>query len=111
MEDKTCVSCKTSDVVWGVVSGEGSGVKVHRLTFSRSLAQLLVGYDRSRYRVQAFRYVLGDVVHDGDGWSGLTALVSCRNDVVLRISLLPGLSRLHADGASRYLRKAYLHTT
>ena len=40
--------------------------------------------------------------------SGLYALVSNKGDVVLRISLIQGISDLHYDENSRYLAEAWL---
>lgn len=103
--------CKDSEKVWGIISENKKGIKkLHRLTFSKSLAQLIVEQkSESGYRLARFEYRVGKDLEVGETSStGLYALVSKGSDVVLRISLFKSLSAIHYDENSRTIKECYL---
>lgn len=92
--------------VWAIVSQDEK--KVHRLTFSQSLATHIVKTN-PQYKVKRLGYKLGRRLSLGDkSDSGLYALVSNKGDIALRISLIKGVSELHYDKTSRYLAEAWI---
>jgi hypothetical protein len=98
--------CKDTEKIWGIV-GKGTN-KLHRLTFSRGLAQFICDkYPEYEYR--QFSFKIGRRLEKGEeSKSGLYALMSKKGDYALRISLIKGISELHCDDDSRYLAEAWL---
>ena len=52
-------SCKLSDAVWALTNGN----KVHRLTFSKNLADLLA--EKTGYKVERKHFVIGKKLEPG----------------------------------------------
>lgn len=96
-------SCKLSDAVWGVV--DESSNTLHRLTFSKPLAQHIVDTIPGNYKLRKFHYKLRDKLSkDQDSRNGLYAIVSSiKKDLVLRIGLIKEVSELMTQDDSRYL--------
>ncbi len=96
-------SCKLSDAVWGVV--DESANTLHRLTFSKQLAQHIVDTIPGNYSLRKFHYRLRDKLQSNEkSRNGLYAIVSSiKQDLVLRIGLSKEVSELLTQDDSRYL--------
>ncbi len=102
-------SCKSSNKVWGVVNTKTN--KLHRLTFSQVLAELIVETVGEDYEVRRFGFDLRDKLSQGEkSRNGLYAIVSSiKKDLVLRIGLIKEAAELMTDGDdSRYLSGVHL---
>jgi hypothetical protein len=98
--------CKDTEKIWGIV-GKGTN-KLHRLTFSRGLAEFIVN-KYPGYECRQFSFKVGRVLENGENSrSGLYALMSKKGEYALRISLIKGISELHCDDDTRYLAEAWL---
>ena len=99
-------TCKETQKIWGLVSQDGK--KLHRLTFSQSLAEMIAS-QYPQYKVKRLNFVIGKNLKEGeDSKSGLYALMSKKGDFALRISLIKGIAQIHNDNDSRYLAEAWL---
>ena len=75
---------------------------MHRLTFSKSLAQLLAA--QTGFQVGRWRYRIGDALKPGEkSPTGLYALLDVKRGTVLRIALDPRIAEIHCDGEYRKL--------
>lgn len=104
------VFVKTVRKSGGVTSEDKTTGKrfLHRLTFSKSLAELITQSD-SKYKMSRFEYSLGQQLEPGQTSStGLYALVSKESGIALRISLLKDLSAIHYDEHSRIIKECFL---
>ena len=98
--------CKDTEKIWGIYNPKTN--KLHRLTFSRSLAEFIVE-KYPEYQTKQFRFKIGKTLEKGQkSESGLYALMSKKGDYALRISLIQGIAELHAEDDSRYLAEAWL---
>lgn len=97
-------SCKTSEKIWGLSSKDGK--KIHRLTFSKSLAEYLARtYD---LKLNRYDFILGRTIEPGTILNhGCYAIISKKKDITLRISLHAGIAETLIDD-SRYLRQAFI---
>ena len=99
-------SCKKTQKIWGLVSLDEK--KLHRLTFSQSLAEMIVK-NYPQYKVKSLNFVIGRNLQQGEtSKSGLYALMSKKGDFALRITLIKGIAEIHNDEYSRYLAEAWL---
>jgi hypothetical protein len=84
------------------------GNRIIRMTFSRSLAELLARQDAS-LSLRRFRIVLDQKLAPGErSLSGLYALVSRETGIILRVSLIQGIAEMHRDPASRDIYSAWI---
>lgn len=84
------------------------GDRIVRLTFSRSLAELIAGQDAS-LSIRRLRIVLDKKLAPGErSPSGLYALVSRDTGIILRVSLIQGIAEMHRDPASREIYAAWI---
>lgn len=103
---KSCTlggGCKATEKVWGVVDKAKN--TLHRLTFSKDLAEHIVDKVGDEYEVRRFGFELRDRLEKGEtSKNGLYALVSAlKKDLVLRIGLIKETSEMMACDDSRYL--------
>jgi hypothetical protein len=99
--------CKQSDKVWGVINTNTR--RLHRLTFSKSLCNLLVEKLGTDYKAIRFHYIVGKPLSSGYvSASGLYAVMSVEKNVALRISLNKDIAALYNECDSRYLAEAWL---
>lgn len=52
-------SCKTTDSIWALTSAK----KLHRLTFSKSLAEMLAG--KTGYKLERKQFIIGERLEPG----------------------------------------------
>lgn len=104
--DATSGKCKDTEKIWGIV-GKGTN-KLHRLTFSKGLAEFIVD-KYPGYETRQFAFKIGRKLEKGEtSKSGLYALMSKKGDYALRMTLIKGIAELHSDDDSRYLAEAWL---
>lgn len=103
---KKACSCKSSDKIWGVINPELN--RLHRLTFSSSLATWLTKLDDS-YKTMPFRYRRGRVLQPAESSkSGLYAIVGTKKDIVLRVSLFKEGAEILTGCDSRHIEEVFL---
>lgn len=101
--------CKATQKVWGVINTTKN--TLHRLTFSKDLAEHITTVVGDEYEVCRFGFELDDepLVHGQSSKNGLYALVSSlKKDLVLRIGLIKEIAEMIADDDSRYLANVKL---
>lgn len=101
--------CKDSEKIWGITSKGSDGKrKLHRLTFSKSLAELITQKNKG-YEMSRFEYKIGKQIEPGQSSStGIYGLISKESGIALRISLIKELSAIHYDENSRIIKECYL---
>lgn len=82
--------------------------RLHRCTFSKSLAEFIVQNYHPELEVATYRYKLGKKLAKGESSSGVYAVMSTKKDIVLRISLIKDQAELYCDYDSRYLQEVFL---
>ena len=94
--------CKSSDKIWGVVNTKSN--TLHRLTFSKALADVIVAEVGEDYEVRKFYFDLKHRLQEGESSpNGLYAIVSAlKKDLVLRVGLIKETAEMMVDD-SRYL--------
>lgn len=96
-------SCKLDDRIWGIVSKN----KLHRLTFSKSLAEFIC-CNYGDYQMRRFNVKRGRKLAVGEtSKSGVYLIVSSKG-VILRASVLKGTAELYCDGETRFLYEGFL---
>ena len=87
-------SCKTSNKIWGIVDD----TKLYRLTFSRSLADLICSYFNDAYKVKRFDCILGQPLlsHEASK-TGLYAIQSRLNGAGLRVQMIRDIANMYRD--------------
>lgn len=102
-------NCKSSDRVYGIINAKAS--TLHRLTFSKSLADHLTTYNPD-YTVRTFRYILGPKLGTGEisasGLYAITSNLSTSKELVLRISLDRETADLLTSDQYRSLHEAWI---
>ena len=102
--------CKSNSIVYGVVNPETN--RLHRLTFSRSLANHIV--KGTPNEVRRFNYVLGRKLEkkerSSNGLYGIVSSLKNSNDLVLRISLCYNTAQLLTPDRYRHLAEVWLES-
>lgn len=113
MKNQVCTTdgnCKTSNKVYGIVNPTTN--KIHRLTFSESLAYCITATIPGDYEVQKFNYILGKRLdHDEKSSNGLYAIVSnlrTSKGLCLRISCTQESAQLMTPDDYRGLAEVWL---
>lgn len=97
--------CKDDQRIYGIIDPKAN--KLYRLTFSKSLADLISA--KTGFKTRRFRYHIGEDLKPGDDSpSGLYALLDAESDLALRISLDKRISEIHCDWQYRKLATAYI---
>lgn len=97
-------SCKTLDRIWGIVKGN----KIHRLTFSKSLAEHIVQKNKE-YSVQRFEFQIGKPLQRSEiSRTGFYGIISTSKQIALRISLIRECAEYLTQDESRYLAEVSL---
>lgn len=100
-------NCKTSNKIWGIVDPTTN--KLHRLTFSKSLADLIVETVGEPQKVRRFKFRLGKRLKEGEkSPNGLYAIMSEGKKIALRIALTYESADLYNDRDSRFLQEVWL---
>ena len=83
--------------------------KLYRITFSYILAEHILGHLGPDYSIKKVKFRLGRRLTSGEvSGSGLYAIVSSKNDWVLRISAIHEVAHLLCDWDYRYLAECWL---
>lgn len=102
--------CKDTEKVWGLISidPETKKEKLHRLTFSQSLA-MMIEQKYPPYKIKRLKFKIGNPLSKGEiSSSGLYAIMSKKGDYALRISLIKESAEIYAEDSSRYLAEAWI---
>ena len=102
-----CTPCKLSDKVWGIICPDTN--TLHRMTFSKSLAEHIAETCGPQYKAAPFTYRRGKMLAPGQGsCNGLYAIIGTKKDLVLRISLFKEGAELMTQDNSRHIEEIYL---
>lgn len=97
--------CKDDERIYGIIDTDTN--KLHRLTFSKSLADLIS--NKTGLSTARFTYRVGEPLESGErSTTGLYALLDAKSDLCLRISLDPQIAAIHCDPQHRKLASAYI---
>jgi hypothetical protein len=97
--------CKDSQRIYGIYNPKTN--RLHRLTFSKSLALLIA--EKTGLQIGRWYYHVGEALEPGQtSPSGLYALLDAKSNLTLRISLDPQIAAIHCDNVHRKLACAYL---
>lgn len=103
--DATSGKCKDTEKIWGLINKNTN--KLHRLTFSKSLASM-IAEQYQEYEMCRFKFKIGKRLAKGEESStGLYAIMSSQTDITLRISLIKESAELMCEDDSRYLAEAF----
>lgn len=98
--------CQISEKIWGVVCPKSN--RLHRLTFSKSLADHIVASTYG-YEVRRFRFSVGKPLERGqDSRTGLYGIMSTAKNFALRVSLIKETAMLFTECDSRSLAEVHL---
>lgn len=101
-------NCKTSDKVWAVINPKTN--KLHRLTFSESLAKLIVVIC-PEMEIRRWKYIPGKILGPGQkSKTGLYGIMSIAKNIALRISCIQETAEIYRDEDSRYVCEIYITT-
>lgn len=99
--------CKASQKIWGVINPKTN--KLHRLTFSKSLADIIVDSVGDDYQVKRFQFQTGKRLSQGEkSRNGLYAIMSAKKHFALRVALTKESADIYNDNDSRYLAEIEL---
>lgn len=99
--------CKASQNIWGVINPTTN--KLHRLTFSKSLADIIIKSIGDEYRVQRFQFKTWKRLSQGEkSHNGIYAIMSAKKHFALRIALTQESAEIYNDNDSRYLAEIEL---
>lgn len=97
--------CKSDQRIYGIYNKETN--KLHRLTFSKSLAELIAS--KTGLAMGRWNYHIGEPLEPGQASpTGLYALLDAKSNLTLRISLDPQIAAIHCDDKYRKLACAYI---
>lgn len=97
--------CKSDDRVYGVYNPVTK--RMHRLTFSKSLADMLA--NNSGLSVQRWSFWTGQKLKNNEpSKNGLYAVCDVESGLVLRISMHCEIASMYACDSSRELREVWL---
>jgi hypothetical protein len=83
--------------------------KVYRVTFSRSLAELILDkYLPTGYILVEMNFVRGNKLEPGQESRGLYGVVSTKKDLVLRVPMIKEVAALYCDGETRHIEEIFL---
>jgi hypothetical protein len=86
-----------------------NGDKLHRITFSRAVAQRIAVLSGPGFEAKPIEFKLGRELAPGErSRNGLYALLARKRDQVLRISMIQEAADLLCDYESRYIRECYV---
>lgn len=98
-------SCKTSEKIWAIINPSTN--KLHRLTFSETLAQLIVK-TCPEMEIRRWTYIPGKHLEPYEkSKTGLYGIVSTNKNVVLRISCIQEIAEMYRD-ESRDICEMYI---
>ena len=100
-------SCKTSSKVYAVVNPETN--RLHRATFSKSLAEHIVREHYPTYEVRAAWYKRGNKLKRGEKSRGIYGVVGTKQDLLLRVPLRLELAELYTQCDSRHIEEVFLN--
>jgi hypothetical protein len=105
-------SCKSTEAIWGLVSNGENGQRLHRLTFSSSLAQWLAGEAEKKWgmkmEVKRYGFKIGKRLDAGQASaSGVYGIVSANKGMALRASLFQEGAEMMRD-SSRDIHEMWL---
>ena len=98
-------SCKDSSKVYCVINTKTN--KLHRATFSKNLAELIVN-GLTGYEVREANFIRGNKLEPGETSRALYGLVATQKDLVLRVPLQKELAELMSDDDSRHIEEIFL---
>ena len=102
---KNFCSCKDSSIVYCVVNPATN--RIHRATFSKSLADLIV-YTTKGYEVRKAHFVRGKRLEPGTVSRAIYGIVATEKDLVLRVPLRKELAEIYACDDSRHIEEIFL---
>lgn len=98
-------SCKLDDRIWGIVNREAN--TLHRLTFSKSLADMLADLD-TEYSAERLRITRGRLLNPGEKSNSSIYLIVSHKGIILRATLNREVAELYHDPDSRDIYEGHL---
>lgn len=98
-------SCKLDDRIWGIVNRDCN--TLHRLTFSKSLADMLTDLDES-YSAERLRITRGKLLQPGQASDTNIYLIVSHKGIILRAALTKEVAELYHDPESRDIYEGHL---
>lgn len=100
-------SCKTSNLCWGILGPNG---RLHRATFSKSLAECILTYDRYKdYSLTRLAYRRGAKLEPGEKSHAVYGVIATKKNRVLRIPLTRESAEIYTECNSRHIEEIYLN--
>lgn len=97
--------CKDDQRIYGIINTNTN--RLHRLTFSKSLAALIS--KQTGLTVARFLYRVKEPLQSGQiSPTGIYALLDAKSDLCLRIALDPRIAAIHCDDHYRKLASAQI---
>lgn len=81
---------------------------LHRVTFSKSLAQLILDSLSDDYKLIDANFVRGRRLKRGEISRGIYGIVATNKDLVLRVPIRQELADIYADDPSRHVEEIFL---
>ena len=98
-------SCKTSEKIWAIINPATN--KLHRLTFSESLAKLIIE-TCPEMEMRRWKYIPGRILDPYEkSKTGLYGIMSASKNIALRISCIQETAEIYRD-SSRYVCEMYI---
>ena len=101
-----CQSCKASEGAWAVINPNTN--TLHRITFSESLAQLIIDESEEGLILERIRFHRGNRLYPGEQSRGIYGVVATKKDLVLRVPLRKELAEMYAEDDSRHLEEIFI---
>jgi hypothetical protein len=93
-------------MVYGVFDPKTN--KLHRVTFSRGLAQFIVERYHPEMECIKMQFTRGDKLRGDQKSRGAYAIVGTSKDIVLRVALRKELADVYTDGLHRHQEEIFL---
>lgn len=93
------------DRIWGIINRKQN--TLHRLTFSKSLAEMLVTLDEG-YSAERLRIVRGKLLEPGEVSKTNIYLIVSHKGIILRAALTKEVAELYHDPDSRDIYEGHL---
>jgi len=82
--------------------------KLHRVTFSKSLADLIIETLGDEYEMRTAKFVRTRRLAPNEKSDGLYGVVATKKDLVLRVPMTKELASIYAEDDSRHIEEVFL---
>lgn len=82
--------------------------RLHRATFSKSLAKMIIKNYYPEYKIVKGNYIRGRRLEPGESSKGLYGIIGTKKDSVLRIPITKESANMYYDPNSRHIEEIFL---